>query len=213
MGRLPGWLPDLGVPRASRAPLGGLSASPSQPYFSARLSSSFASEDDRNVDDGDRGHRQQHDHEAYRRIDQVQPDREGGADDETKDGKPKPQGKCADGWRRPADTGGGVVVAGEPLVIPALPLGFLAPPLIADHTLKIPRQVLRIVVPANGTGRRWSRPAQRSWLQQGYAAMTMNQVWREAAEVSPPSTLFRELQEVNLQVKDMEMSDNSGKVQ
>ena len=37
--------------------------------------------------------------------------------------------------------------------------------------------------------------------------MAMNQV----AEVSA-STLFRDLQEVNQQVKDMEMSDNSGKI-
>ena len=41
--------------------------------------------------------------------------------------------------------------------------------------------------------------------------MAMNQV-AEAAEVSA-STLFRGLQEVNQQVKDMEMSDNSGKIQ
>ena len=196
--RLMGRLPDLGVPRASQASLGGLSAGPSRPHISARLSSSFASEDDRNIDDGGRGHRQQHDHEADRRIDQVQPDREGGADDETKHGKPEPQGKCAGGWRCPADTGGGVVVAGQALVIPALPVGFLAPPLIADHTLTIPRQVRGIVVPPSARDRRVSRPAQRSW--------------REAAEVST-STLFQGLQEVNLQVKDMEMSDNSGKVQ
>jgi hypothetical protein len=55
---------------------------------SARLSSSFTSEDDCYVDDGDRRQREQHDYEADRRIDQVQPDREGCADDQTKHGKP-----------------------------------------------------------------------------------------------------------------------------
>ena len=48
---------------------------------SARLSSSFTSEDDRDVDDRDRRHRQQDDDEANRRIDQVRPDREGSAND------------------------------------------------------------------------------------------------------------------------------------
>jgi hypothetical protein len=48
---------------------------------SVRLSSSFASEDDRYIDDGDRRQHQQHGHEADRRIDQVHPDREGCAND------------------------------------------------------------------------------------------------------------------------------------
>jgi len=55
---------------------------------SAGLSSSFTSEDDRYVDDGDRRQGQQHDYEADRRIDQVQPDREGCTNDQTKHGKP-----------------------------------------------------------------------------------------------------------------------------
>ena len=50
---------------------------PSDTRASARLSSSFASEDDRYVDDGDRRQRQQHGYEADRRIDRVRPDREG----------------------------------------------------------------------------------------------------------------------------------------
>jgi hypothetical protein len=54
---------------------------PSDTRASARLSSSFASEDDRYVDDGDRRQRQQHGYEADRRIDQVQPNREGCAND------------------------------------------------------------------------------------------------------------------------------------
>jgi hypothetical protein len=55
---------------------------------SARLSSSFAPEDDRYVDYGDRRQRQQHGYEADRRIDQVHPNREGCADHKTKHGKP-----------------------------------------------------------------------------------------------------------------------------
>ena len=54
---------------------------PSDTGASARLSSSFASEDDRYVDDGDRRQRQQHGYEADRRIDRVRPDREGCASD------------------------------------------------------------------------------------------------------------------------------------
>jgi hypothetical protein len=54
---------------------------PSDTGASARLSSSFASEDDRYVDDGDRRQRQQHGYEADRRIDQVHPNREGCAND------------------------------------------------------------------------------------------------------------------------------------
>jgi hypothetical protein len=50
---------------------------PSDTGASARLSSSFASEDDRYVDDGDRSQRQQHGYEADRRIYQVHPNREG----------------------------------------------------------------------------------------------------------------------------------------
>jgi hypothetical protein len=105
---------------------------------SARLSSSFTSEDDCYVDDGDRRQRKQHDYEADRRIDQVQPDREGCADDQTKHGKPYPQGKSAGGWRCAADPCRGVVVAGQPPVIPALSVESLAPSLIGDHSLKIP---------------------------------------------------------------------------
>jgi hypothetical protein len=105
---------------------------------SAWLSPSFTSEDDCYVDDGDRCQRKQHDYEADRRIDQVQPDREGCADDQTNHGKPYPQGKSAGGWRCAADPCRGVVVARQPPVIPALSVGSLAPSLIGDHSLKIP---------------------------------------------------------------------------
>jgi hypothetical protein len=105
---------------------------------SARFSSSFTSDDDRYVDDRNRGQHHQHDDEADRSIDQVRPDRPGCANDQTKPGKPQPQCKRTDGRRRAADPGRGVVISGQPSAKPALSVGFLAPWLLGDHSLKIP---------------------------------------------------------------------------